>query len=276
MTIVVAAIGGIVLVAICNANRGSAVASVSGVPWVIPFVLVVLVVWTFVYNRTKLGRYMYAVGANPEAARRAGINVAGIRTITFALCGFSACLAGLVYASQLGSISTDYDGGSIVLFAVAAAVIGGTSLFGGRGKPVHSLLGGLIIGVVVQRTRPDERECGGHLHRDRDRVARGGGAGRRGPAPCDGDIGALNLGGQWAADRSVPSPADGPGRCGTFGQRGDGRVDVWKEAIGRNGAWREPGTLQLVADPRAGPRDRKLDPCCLELIECVRSSRTPV
>ncbi len=149
LTIVVAAIGGIVLVAICNANRGSAVASVSGVPWVIPFVLVMLVIWTFMYNRTKLGRYMYAVGANPEAARRAGINVAGIRTITFALCGFGACLAGLVYASQLGSISTDYDGGSIVLFAVAAAVIGGTSLFGGRGKPVHSLLGGLIIAVVV-------------------------------------------------------------------------------------------------------------------------------
>ncbi len=149
LTIVAAAIGGILLVAICNANRGSAVASVSGVPWVIPFVLVVLVVWTFMYNRTKLGRYMYAVGANPEAARRAGINVARIRTITFALCGFGACLAGLVYASQLGSISTDYDGGSIVLFAVAAAVIGGTSLFGGRGKPVQSLLGGLIIGVVV-------------------------------------------------------------------------------------------------------------------------------
>jgi D-xylose transport system permease protein len=149
LTIVVAAIGGIVLVAICNANRGSAIASVSGVPWVIPFVLVVLVLWTFVYYRTKLGRYMYAVGANPEAARRAGINVPRIRTITFALCGFGACLAGLVYASQLGSIATDYDGGSIVLFAVAAAVIGGTSLFGGRGKPVHSLLGGLIIAVVI-------------------------------------------------------------------------------------------------------------------------------
>jgi D-xylose transport system permease protein len=149
LTIVAAAIGGIVLVAICNANRGSAIASVSGVPWVIPFVLVALIIWTFIYNRTKLGRYMYAVGANPEAARRAGINVVRIRTITFALCGFAACLAGLVYASQLGSISTDYDGGSIVLFAVAAAVIGGTSLFGGRGKPVQSLLGGLIIGVVV-------------------------------------------------------------------------------------------------------------------------------
>ena len=149
ITIAVAAIGGIALVAILNVNRGSAIASLQGVPWVIPFVLVVIVVWTLMLQRTRLGRYIYAVGANPEAARRAGISVPMIRTVTFGLCGFGAGLAGLVYASQLGSIATDYDGGTIVLFAVAAAVIGGTSLFGGRGKPVHSLLGGLIIAVVT-------------------------------------------------------------------------------------------------------------------------------
>ena len=148
LTIAAAAIGGVALVAIMNVNRGSAIAPLSGVPWVIPFVLLVLVAFTFMLQRTRLGRYMYAVGANPEAARRAGINVKMIVTVTFMLCGFGAGLAGLVYASNLGSIATDYDGGTIVLFAVAAAVIGGTSLFGGRGKPVHSLLGGLIIGVV--------------------------------------------------------------------------------------------------------------------------------
>ena len=149
ITIAVAAIGGVALVAIMNTNRGSAISPLKGVPWVIPFVMLVLVIWTFVLQRTRLGRYIYAVGANPEAARRAGISVAMIRTVTFALCGFGAGLAGLVYASQLGSIATDYDGGTIVLYAVAAAVIGGTSLFGGFGKPVHSLLGGLIIAVVV-------------------------------------------------------------------------------------------------------------------------------
>ena len=149
VTIGVAAIGGVVLVVLMNENRGSAIDVLRGVPWVVPFVLVALVAFTFLLSRTRLGRYIYAVGANPEAARRAGINVAMIRTVTFALCGFGAGLAGLVYASQLSSIATDFDGGTQTLFAVAAAVIGGCSLFGGRGKPVHALLGGLVIGVVI-------------------------------------------------------------------------------------------------------------------------------
>jgi D-xylose transport system permease protein len=149
VTIAAAAIGGAVLVAIMNVNRGSPIAPLRGVPWVVPFVLVVVVAFTFMLSRTRLGRYIYAVGANPEAARRAGINVTMIRTVVFALCGFGAGLAGLVYASQLGSIATDFDGGTQVLYAVAAAVIGGCSLFGGRGKPVNALLGGLVIGVVI-------------------------------------------------------------------------------------------------------------------------------
>jgi D-xylose transport system permease protein len=91
---------------------------------------------------------MYAIGANPEAARRAGINVAGVKTITFIIVGVNAALAGLVYASRLGSISTDVDGGNQVLYAVAAAVIGGASLFGGRGKPLHPMLGGLVIATI--------------------------------------------------------------------------------------------------------------------------------
>lgn len=150
LTIGLTAVGGIVVVWICNSNGGLGVLKgAKGVPWVVPFVVVVLLALTFLLGRTKLGRYIYAIGANPEAARRAGINVPLVRTIGFGLCGLVAGLAGMVYASNLGSISTDVDGGNLVLFAVAAAVIGGASLFGGRGKPLNALLGGFVIAVVV-------------------------------------------------------------------------------------------------------------------------------
>ena len=90
-------------------------------------------VWSWLLARTKLGRYIYAIGANPEAARRAGINVNRIRIAGFMLCSITAGLAGLVYESRLGSQATDIDGGQLVLYGVAAAVIGGASLFGGKG-----------------------------------------------------------------------------------------------------------------------------------------------
>jgi D-xylose transport system permease protein len=118
------------------------------VPWVIPFVLFVLLVFSFFLTRMRTGRYIYAIGGNPEAARRAGINVAMVRTLGFILAGVTAGLAGLVYESRQGSMATDIDGGSLVLFGVAAAVIGGTSLFGGRGKMIHALLGGVVIAAV--------------------------------------------------------------------------------------------------------------------------------
>ena len=140
LIIAVTAAAGVVLVVICNLNRGVLV-PLRGVPWVVPFVLAVVVAWSWLLGKTRLGRYIYAIGANPEAARRAGINVARIRTIGFALCSLTAGMAGLVYESRLGSMATDVDGGTLVLYAVAAAVIGGTSLFGGRGKAVHALLG---------------------------------------------------------------------------------------------------------------------------------------
>ncbi len=146
--VALAAIGGIVVVYICSRNRGSLLVSLSGVPWVILLVLLVIGAWSFLLGRTKLGRYIYAIGANPEAARRAGINVPLVRTVAFMLCSFTGGLAGLVYASRLGSIATDIEVGNFVLYAVAAAVIGGTSLFGGRGKMLHALLGGLVIAVV--------------------------------------------------------------------------------------------------------------------------------
>jgi len=109
----------------------------------------VLAAWSFVLGRTRFGRYIYAIGGNAEAARRAGINLPLIRTAAFALCSFTAGIAGVIYISRLQSISTALEGGNLVLYAVAAAVIGGTSLFGGRGKALHGVLGGLVIAAIV-------------------------------------------------------------------------------------------------------------------------------
>jgi D-xylose transport system permease protein len=147
-TIGAVAVAGIVLVWICNLNRG-VLTPVKGVPWVIPFLVVLLIVQSFQLTRTRLGRYIYAIGASPEAARRAGIHVARVRTIAFALCSFTSGLAVVVYASRLGSLSVGFDGGTYVLYAIAAAVIGGASLFGGYGKPIHPLLGGLVIATLT-------------------------------------------------------------------------------------------------------------------------------
>lgn len=139
--------GGVILVLICNADRGR-IAEVYGVPYVLLVVLAVLAAWTFVLGRTRFGRYIYAIGGNAEAARRAGVNLPRIRTAAFVLCSFTAGIAGVVYASRLRSISTAVDGGTLVLYAVAAAVIGGTSLFGGRGKAMHGVLGGVVIAAI--------------------------------------------------------------------------------------------------------------------------------
>jgi D-xylose transport system permease protein len=141
------AVATFVVVAICNVNRAN-IGTLEGVPWVIPIVLVVLGAWTLLLTRTRYGRYVYAIGGNPEAARRAGINLAVIRTVAFALCSFTAGIGLLLFASYLGGMSNNVNGGSLVLYAVAAAVIGGTSLFGGRGKPLHGVLGGLVIGAI--------------------------------------------------------------------------------------------------------------------------------
>ena len=145
------ALVGAAVVAICTVNRGTALKTVEGVPWVIPIVLVVLGVWTLVLQRTRFGRYIYAIGGNPEAARRAGVSLAGIRTWAFALCSATAGLGGILLGSFFyGEYSTNTaDPGQLVLYAVAAAVIGGVSLFGGRGKAIHGVLGGLLIGGIA-------------------------------------------------------------------------------------------------------------------------------
>ncbi len=141
------AVVGVVVVGICNINRAN-IGVVEGVPWVIPIVLAVLGAWTLLLERTPFGRYVYAIGGNPEAARRAGIDVAAMRTLAFALCALTAGVGGLLYASYLGGMSNNVNGGQLVLYAVAAAVIGGTSLFGGRGRVLHGVLGGLVIGAI--------------------------------------------------------------------------------------------------------------------------------
>jgi D-xylose transport system permease protein len=138
---------GIAVVAICNVNRAS-IGTLRGVPWAIPIVLGVLAIWTVLLQRMRYGRYVYAIGGNAEAARRAGINVSNIRTLAFVLAGLTAGIAGLLYAAYLGGMSNNVNGGQLVLYAVAGAVIGGTSLFGGRGKVAHGVLGGLVIGAI--------------------------------------------------------------------------------------------------------------------------------
>ncbi|HYK30315.1 MAG TPA: hypothetical protein VEV63_00080 [Streptosporangiaceae bacterium] len=144
------ALVGAAVMAICTVNRGGLL-PVRGVPWVIPIVLVVLGAWTLLLQRTRFGRYVYAIGGNPEAARRAGVNLAGIRTWAFALCSATAGLGGILLGSFFfGQYSSNTaDAGQIVLYAVAAAVIGGVSLFGGRGKAIHGVLGGLLIGAIA-------------------------------------------------------------------------------------------------------------------------------
>jgi D-xylose transport system permease protein len=139
---------GIIVAWVADINRGRGFLVVEGMPWGVLVVLVILFAWTVLLGRTKFGRYIYAIGGSAEAARRAGINIVKIRTLAFMLCGLTAGMTGIIYASYLGSISTDVNGGQNVLNAVAAAVIGGTSLFGGRGKMVHAVIGGLVVGVI--------------------------------------------------------------------------------------------------------------------------------
>jgi D-xylose transport system permease protein len=119
-----------------------------GVPTVILILGFFLILWTFVASRTRFGRHVYAVGGNPEAARRAGISVDGVRIAVFMINGFMAGVGGVIFASRLRSVATNTGGGNLLLNVIAAAVIGGTSLFGGRGRVVSALLGALVIGTI--------------------------------------------------------------------------------------------------------------------------------
>ncbi|MCO6449511.1 MAG: hypothetical protein J5I90_01870 [Caldilineales bacterium] len=119
-----------------------------GVPVVAVIVLVLLVIWSYIASRTRFGRYVYAVGGNPEAARRAGIDVGRIRVLVFMISSFMAGVGGIILASRLRSVDTATGGGNLLLNVIAAAVIGGTSLFGGQGFVMSALLGALVIASV--------------------------------------------------------------------------------------------------------------------------------
>jgi D-xylose transport system permease protein len=149
MKIILVTVAGLVVVVICNVNRAHT-GTIEGVPYIIPIVLIVLGASTVLLQRTRFGRYVYAIGGNPEAARRAGVRVPSIRIWAFILAALISGIAGVLFASWQVSLTTNIIKASnaYVLLAIAAAVIGGTSLFGGRGKTIHGVLGGLVIGAI--------------------------------------------------------------------------------------------------------------------------------
>jgi len=130
-----------VVVAICNSDRG--------VPFPLLLIVALLLIWTFVAKRTTFGRHVYAVGGNAEAARRAGINVARIRILVFMISGAMSALGGVVLAARLSSVDLGQGGGTLLIDGIAAAVIGGTSLFGGRGEVRNALFGALVIATIA-------------------------------------------------------------------------------------------------------------------------------
>jgi D-xylose transport system permease protein len=131
-----------------NRSPNPTLTTIAGVPFVVPIILVLLVAGTFVLDRTRYGRHIYAVGGNREAARRAGINVDKIRMSVFVICSAVAAIGAIVYSSKIGEVDGNAGNGNTLLFAVGAAVIGGTSLFGGRGRIRDAVLGGAVLAIV--------------------------------------------------------------------------------------------------------------------------------
>jgi D-xylose transport system permease protein len=155
MGIVLMRVGGlavllIVATAILTQERAinPAINSLKGVPIVVPIIGFFLVLWTFVLGRTGYGRHVYAVGGNTEAARRAGIPVDRIRISVFVICSFMASIGGLMAVSRASSVDPNTGGSNVLLYSVGAAVIGGTSLFGGKGKIINAVVGGAVIAVI--------------------------------------------------------------------------------------------------------------------------------
>lgn len=143
----IAVIGGVV-VYVLNVDRGQGTVAVQGVPNIVPVVLVILWAGTFVLDRTKFGRYIYAVGGNAEAARRSGVKVRWVKWWAFVICSSLAVVSALFSVTRVGSVDAAV-GRDIVLSGVAAAVVGGVSLFGGRGRLVHAAIGALVIAVIT-------------------------------------------------------------------------------------------------------------------------------
>ncbi|OZM80344.1 ABC transporter permease [Pseudonocardia sp. MH-G8] len=129
-------------------DRSPGLTPIAGVPYVVPVVLVLLVAGTYLLDRTRFGRHVYAVGGNREAARRAGIDVVRVKATVFVIASACAAIGAIVYSSKVGSVSPAAGGGNTLLFAVGAAVIGGTSLFGGRGRVSNAVIGGAVLATV--------------------------------------------------------------------------------------------------------------------------------
>ncbi|HYI51658.1 MAG TPA: ABC transporter permease [Microbacterium sp.] len=144
---VIAVLGG-AFVFVLNQNRGQSVNEVAGVPIIVPIVLLILWIGTFVLDRTRFGRYVYAIGGNAEAARRSGVKVRWIKWWAFVICSSLAVAAMLFSVSRVGSVDATV-GRDIVLSGVAAAVVGGVSLFGGRGRLMNAAIGALVIAVIT-------------------------------------------------------------------------------------------------------------------------------
>lgn len=126
----------------------TAIVSLKGVPIIVPVIAVLLVAGTLLLTRTRYGRHLYAVGGNREAARRAGINVDRIRVSAFMICSTFAAIGGIAAASRGNSVDATTGGSEVLLLAVGAAVIGGTSLFGGKGRLVNAVIGGAVVAVI--------------------------------------------------------------------------------------------------------------------------------
>ena len=122
--------------------------TLEGIPIAVPAVVLILVLLTFLLTRTRFGRHLYAVGGNAEAARRAGIRVDRIRLIAFTLCAVMSAVGGAFIASAIDSVSAKSGGNDTLLLAVGAAVIGGTSLFGGKGRMLNAVLGALVLALI--------------------------------------------------------------------------------------------------------------------------------
>ncbi len=122
--------------------------TIQGIPYAVFLVGALLIFWTFIFGRTGYGRHIYAIGGNTEAARRAGISVDVLRISVFVICSTMAAVSGIVSASYTGNVSPGSGGGNTLLYAVGAAVIGGTSLFGGKGNIRDGVIGGLVIATI--------------------------------------------------------------------------------------------------------------------------------
>ncbi len=146
---VVVAVAVLAAIGIMNVNRSFTRVPIQGVPSAVLILLFFIIVFDFVTQHTRFGRHIYAVGGNAEAARRSGIDVNRVRIAVFALCSGLAACGGILAASRLLAVNQSSGGGDVLLNSIAAAVIGGTSLFGGRGSVWSALLGALVIGSIA-------------------------------------------------------------------------------------------------------------------------------